>query len=254
MNKSIHKSLFSIPVFIFLLLPLTLQGEAAKPPELAEMWIITVKDGMQTEFEKAFATHLQARAKAGDPRAWQVYTPHTGESLNHYVIRFCCFNWADRDAYTEWGKKSKITEDWDNNVDQYVANYGHEYTRMDHENSNWQDNSKQLQFVGVRSFTLKHGSDVGESVKAISTMAKDMKWDESWSWSYSVSGPATLSLVFPFADFTDMQPPEVSFRKAAIKHLGSEEKVDKMFKKFDSNFKSSEYTIYSHRPELSMDE
>ncbi|MDM3872277.1 hypothetical protein QSV34_13055 [Porticoccus sp. W117] len=242
------------PLVALFLTPLALQAEDKKPPSLAESWVVTVKDGMQDEFEKAFTDHMKARKKAGDPRAWQIYVPHTGESLNHYIIRYCCFNWADRDAYSAWGEKSKISEHWNKNVDPYVANYQHQYSRIDHENGNWKNSETGYKFVGVQKFKLKADSRASKSVAAISKMAKDMKWDRSWGWSYSVTGPEVLMLVFPYENFAAMEPPKVSFREAAIKHMKSEEKVDKMFDDFDSNFKSSSYTIYMHLPELSMEQ
>lgn len=254
MSKPIKTTTFSVFLFTFLLTPFIAQADKHKPPALAESWVVAVKDGMHQEFEKAFAAHLKVRKKAGDPRAWQVYSPHTGESLNYYVIRYCCFNWPDRDSYIQWGKKHKISEHWDKTVDPYVASYGHEYSSIDHENGNWKDSENGYKYVGVRTFRLRADSDVKDSVKAISQLAKDINWDRSWGWAYSVTGPDQLMLVFPFENFTGMQPPEVSFQKAAAKHLGSEEKVKALFKTFDSNFKSSNYTIYSHHPELSIEQ
>ncbi|UTW45762.1 hypothetical protein KFE80_02280 [bacterium SCSIO 12696] len=252
MSRCIERVTLTSFLIALFLIPLSSQADNHKAPALAESWVVTVKDGMHKEFEKAFTEHMKFRQKAGDPRAWQVYNPHTGKHMGSYIIRYCCFNWADRDDYVEWGEKQKISDHWDNNVDQYVAEYGHEYSSIDHENGNWVESKNGYKYIGVRSFKLKADANVRDSVKAMSQLAKDIKWDRSWGWAYSVTGPDMLMLVFPFENFAAMQPPEVSFLKAASKHLGSEEKAKEMFKQFDSNFKSTYYTIYSHRPELSM--
>lgn len=240
-----------LALFAFLLNPLTLLAAEEKPPALVSMWAMDVKQGSEKDFEAAFKSHIKARQKAGDTRSWQVYTPHTGSHFNRYIIRYCCFKWADQDAYSKWADNSKIMSDWENGAGKHVERYEHHYSWVDMENSHWKDDVS-YQFVGVRTYYLKPDSDVSDSVKEISDLAKAMKWDRSWGWTYNVTGSNELNLAFPFKNFADMQPPEPSFGKLAEKHLGSEEKVDEIFDRFSQSYSKTKYNIYRHRPELSI--
>ncbi|WP_417445721.1 hypothetical protein [Kangiella sp.] len=240
-----------LALFAFLLNPLTLFAAEEKPPALVSMWAMDVKQGSEKDFEAAFKSHIKARQKAGDTRSWQVYTPHTGSHFNRYIIRYCCFKWADQDAYSKWADNSKIMSDWENGAGKHVERYEHHYSWVDMENSHWNDDVS-YQFVGVRTYYLKPDSDVSDSVKEISDLAKAIKWDRNWGWNYSVTGPSRLQLAFPFKNFADMQPPEPSFGDLAEKHLGSEDKVDKIFDRFSQSYSKTKYNIYRHRPELSI--
>lgn len=250
MNNRKIKSLIRWPLLALFLLPFSLFAEEEKPAALAEMWVVEVDGKDFGAFEKAFKEHMKVRAKKGDPRHWQVYTAHTGNNMNRYYIRTCCFKWEDKDAYAKWGNESKIGEHWNNGAGQYAQSYAHHYSWVDHKNSHWPEN-KAYKFIGVRSYKVIPGSKIGKSVKAISKLAKDMGWNESWSWAYGITGSGNLSLAFPFENFADMSPPSPSFREKAVEHLGSEEKVDEIFDRFSKTFKSSHYTIYSYRRDLS---
>ncbi len=251
MNKHSFNRILRWPLLVTLLFPLTLFSAEEKPPAMAEMWEVIV-DGKNTEdFEKAFKKHMQVRTKKGDPRQWHVYTPHTGDNMNSYFIRYCCFKWPERDAYAKWSKDTEIGKDWQKGPGKFAKGYSHHYSWIDHENGNWPNDGKAFQFVGVRTYKIKQGGNASDSIKEISKLAKDMGWDERWGWSYSVTGPSTVSLVFPFENFADMSPASPSFSEKAAKHLGSKEKAEEVFDRFSSSFKGSFYTIYNYRGDLS---
>lgn len=253
MNKrfTLFKKFFYWPLLAAIFFPLSLFSADEKPPAIAEMWVVEVDSKDFGAFEEAFKKHMKYRESKGDPRKWQIYTPHTGEKMNRYIIRSCCFKWPEMDAYVKWSQDSKASENWNKGAGQFAKSYAHHYSWIDHENGNWPNDGKPFKFVGVRTFKVKHGANASEGVKAISKVAKDMGWKERWGWAYSMSGPSTVSLVFPFENFADMTPPSPSFGEAAGKHLGSKEKLEELFDDFDGNFKGSTYIIYNYRSDLS---
>ncbi len=63
------------------------QAQDESPPNVADLWIMTVDYPNSAAFEEAFKTHLAARKEAGDPRDWQMYTVVAGGEMDTYGIR-----------------------------------------------------------------------------------------------------------------------------------------------------------------------
>ena len=236
-----------------LLLAPTANAQDEDPPNIADLWIVTVDYPNSAAFEEAFKTHLAARTEAGDSRNWQTYTVVAGGELDTYGVRYCCFNWADADAYAEWFQSSGILDHWNEHVAQYVDDYSHHFQYLDLDNSNWPEDPPDYRYFGVTSWQLKPGTTGTRraAIKALSAVGKEHEWGLPWSWQSSIGGDDTLSLVTPYANFADMEPPEQSFFEFATEHLGAEETA-RLFNEFGSSFWSSEYNIYEHRPDLSM--
>ena len=233
---------------------LSAHAQNESPPNVAELWIITVDDyPNSTAFEEAFKTHLAARKEAGDPRNWQTYTVVVGGEMDTYGVHYCCFKWADADAYAEWTQSSGILDHWNEHVAQYVNDYSHQFQYFDFDNSTWSEDPTDYRYFGVTSWRLKPGTAGTRqaAVKALSAVGKEHGWSLPWSWQSSVGGDAVLSLVTPYADFAAMEPPEQSFYELVVEHLGAEETA-RLFNEFGSTFWSSEYAIYERRPNLSM--
>lgn len=256
MSKSIKIITLSVSLFFFVLSSSIAVSANEKPANLADSWSVVPKSGMQDKFETALKKHLAFRSEKGDTRSWQVYTPIVGDDLNRYVIRFCCTKWNQVDAYVKWSLDNKVNDHWNKYVDKYVASYQHYYSRLDFDNSHWPDPAPDFKYFGVRDYQVKMGKGMAlqNSKKMLSDYAKAMNWPYYWSWSQTIGGSEHFNLVLPFKDYADMTPPEQSFGKALAKHLGDQEKANKVFADWAANFKWTKYTIYRHRPELSMKE
>ena len=242
------------------LLPLSLlfaivstQAQDESPPNVADLWIFTVDYPNSAAFEEAFKTHLAARKEAGDPRDWQTYTVVAGGEMDTYGAHYCCVKWADADAYAEWSQSSGILDHWDEHVAQYVDDYSHQFQYFDLDNSTWLGDPTDYRYFGVTTWRLKPGKTRirQAAIKALSAVGKEHGWSRSWAWTSSVGGDASLSIVTPYANFADMEPPEQSFFEFATEHLGAEETA-RLFDDFGSSVMSSEYTIFERRPDLSM--
>ncbi len=240
--------------------PLALQAaeheEKAPPPPLADLWIVHVKAGHTGEFETQFKAHLAVREEAGDPRAWQVFTPVVGEDMSHYAIRYCCNDWAGQDAYDAWSlEASAVQEHWNANVHPHVASYQHYLDLMDYQNSNWPDENPGWQYFGVTRWDVKPGgyAAMNAAREKMSQMAIEHEWPRHWSWINTIGGSGGVVLVSPHVNYASMAPPEQGFAAFAAEHMGEEE-AGEVLSAFSSNLMNSSYTIYRHRKDLSMAE
>lgn len=93
---------------------------------------------------------------------------------------------------------------------------------------------------------------MNKAIKAMSKVAHDHKWPDSWSWSYPVTGDTDVNLAVPFANYADMAPSDESFYKFVVRVLKSEEEAGKLFEGYSNSIESSTYSIYRQDKTLSM--
>ena len=228
------------------------EAEEAAPPSLSDVWVMVPKEGHREEFEEGLKEHLVARKEADDPRAWHTYDVAVGDDMSTYVVRHCCFEWADQDAYEEWSMGTELPAHFDENVAPHVASYEHYIDSIDWENSKWGSDVVDWSFVGVTEWRPKMGEARARN-EALSKMigtAKEHGWEGRWVFFSSIGGPSNLKIAIPYTDWADMAPPETTFYEFMAEHLG-EEDANAMFKKFSSSFWGSEYTVYRLRTDLS---
>lgn len=223
-----------------------------KPPQvIADSWTMVPKEGHGMKLEEAIKAHMAYRKEKGDPMHWDTWVPVTGEDLNMYVVRSCCHPWAAQDSYRQWSLEH-AREHFNETVHPHVKKYMHNFTEMDMENSHWGENT-EANYVGVTAWDIKQGkgNQASSAIKQMSKLAKDNNWSRNWSWSYPVGGTHRVMLVTPFKNYAEMAPMEENFYQFAMKHM-KKAKVEDMFAKFDDSFSGSDYTIWQHRKDLSM--
>lgn len=233
-------------------LPFTALADSHEnPPNVASVWVMT-PNGDPAVFEAALKTHGEWRAENGDPRDWHIYTVEAGEDFGKYYVRYCCFHWADQDAYQQWAAESGALQAYNDSVAPLVGDVGHHFQVVDIENSNWAPGLEPA-LVGVTTWTPNPAKSVqmGATMAQLSQLAKDKEWPYNWAWFRSLGGEANLSVAVPYANFAAMAPPEKTFFEFAGEHMGEEEAAA-MFNQFNESFWDSEYTIYRLRPDLSM--
>lgn len=233
--------------------PLTISADM--PRNLADAWIMVPNEGQADKFEAAFKKHIKFRLEKKDPRQWETYTPIVGDDLSYYVVRHCCSSWADIDSYRDWAVKAKVSEHWNKHVAPYVKRIEHYFDELDFANSHWPNSNSDFKYYAVTTYHVKMGTsgNIAQGKKALSDAAKAMKWPYSWSWAESIGGTNQLMLVIPYKSYADMAPPKVSFYQSVVNHLNDKAKADEMFKQWSSNFKSTNYSIYTMRTDLSME-
>ena len=161
------------------------------------------------------------------------------------------------DAYEAWGAENPgVSEDWNANVHPHVASYGHHYSEVDVENSNW-GGDVEYKFVGVTSYSIKPGS--GQQFNAakneLSQIALNEGWaaaGHNWAWSSAIDGGTSVSLAIPHENYADMSDPDPTFFQFLTEHLESEEAAAEIFQRFTTATDGNTYQIYRHRDDLSM--
>ena len=228
------------------------------PPPLADVWLITAKAGQGSELYEAIEKHMAFRAEHGDPRAWQVYSPMLGDELNRVAIRFCCFSWADQDAYSEWREAAEnIGDHFGEHVTPHIENISHYFENLDWENSNWNEESGPYKLFAVTEFNLKPGK-IGQYDAArnkMSQIALNQGWatsDHSWVWSSTIGGKSQGSIIIPHKSFADMDRDEEGFMEFLARHMGSGEAAAELMADFSESAWSSEFQIWEHDEDVSM--
>jgi hypothetical protein len=241
-----------------LLLLLTVPGPitADETPKLSETWAMTVKSGHEADFEAAFKAHGAVRAgEHQDPQEWDMFSPVTGSDFRTYVLRSCCFDWADLDANEAWSNENpEVMQDWFANVHPHVESYAHFFWELDTANSHWGKSGEAFKFIGVTGWDLipGHADDFTKAKEKISQIAINNGWateDRAWGWSTRIGGKSHVSLAVPYSSYADMAPGEESFFEFLTKHMGAEGAAELM-EQFTSSVHKSSYTIWRHRPDL----
>ena len=227
-------------------------------PGLSEMWTMTPKSDQRAEFMKGLKAHMEFRTEAGDPRVWKTYTPMLGDEIGIFGVRYCCFYWADVDAYREWSEANpEVGQHWEENVGPHVEKYGHFYDRIQWANSNLMSEWGPYRYYGVTEFTPAPGKagELDAARNEISQVALNHGWateEHPWIWSTNIGGTPKETLVIPYKRFADMDRDEQSFFNFLARVLGSEEAADRLFSGITDNVSSQSYQIWELHEDLSM--
>lgn len=251
------KTLLFLLTGLLALLPFTTQAADA-PGTISETWTMVPKADERDAFFKGLKEHMEVRAKADDPWTWYTYTPMLGDELDLVGVRYCCFNWADLDAYREWSESNpEVQEHWSKNVDPHVESYGHYYNRVDWTNSNIKSDWGPYRYFQVIDFSLKTGmeSEFDAARDKISQIALNQGWsgeEHPWMWSTSVGGTPSESIVVPMRNFADMEPAGQTFFNFLSSVLGGDAAAEKLLQEFSAPIASQETQIWELHEELSM--
>lgn len=259
MKKASSMLLLGLLASMIYLLPFNAIAED-EPGSLAEMWLVTVKNGHSGSFQAALKEHIAFRAEHGDPWKWQTYTAVVGENLNQIAIRYCCINWADVDSYEQWNRSNPdVGEHWNENVDPNVKKIEHYFEQIDWDNSHWSEGAGSNRLFGVTEWTIKGGKDADFAAarEKMSQIAINQGWgaaERNWIWTTTIGGKPTQGIVIPYKNYAAMTPGEETFYSFLVKQLGSEEAADELYKTFSGATWESQYTVWEHQPDQSMQE
>lgn len=256
--KKTMKYILSALAFLMVSLPLIAAAES--PPPLAEMWILVPKADERDKFEEGLKKHMAFRQEQGDPRSWQVYVPSLGDDLNRVGIRYCCLNWADVDSYRAWSMENeKIGEHYDKHVAPHVKKAAHYFESISWENSYWSDKNGPYRLFAVTEFNIKagHAAAFDAARDKMSQIALNHGWasdDHVWMWGTTIGGAPQESIVIPHANWASMDRDEEPFFKFLSRILGTESAAGELMKEFSSTVESTNYQVWVHREDLSMEQ
>ncbi|GAA0858977.1 hypothetical protein [Aliiglaciecola litoralis] len=244
-NKQFSRLIMPLLASLLLTSPFAM-ADNHSPQMLAEMWVMTAKDGQAPSLMEAMKKYDADSRKLDNPRDWHMYTPVFGNHLNMIAVRSFGFSWPDMDSYQAWRTEHNMQQKWNTDVHQFVANYGHYLSVVDTENSHWGPEVK-FRFVGVTNYKVKmgHWQAMEKDKKTLSDAAKAQKWPFNWEWAKSVSGESMLMLAVPYENWAAMAPPETTFTDVMTKHLGSEEEAKKVLERWTSHFEKTSYDLWA---------
>ena len=230
------------------------------PPPLAELWLVTPKDGHSKELTAGLKAHMAFRSERGDPRAWQTYTPLLGEQLNHIAVRYCCFAWADADAYRQWeAANPEIQAHFDEHVAPHLASGAHYFETMDWANSHWSDAKGPYHLFAVTEFSVDRGKagEFDAVREKMSQIAKEQGWasdDHVWLWATTIGGQSRHSIIIPHQNFASMDNAGETFAQFLANQLGSAEAAAELMSRFQGSTTGAEFQIWEHQADLSLPE
>ncbi len=254
--KNASKFLLLLMTGLLTLAPLAAQAQ--NPGAISEMWTMVPKPDHRTEFIEALQEHMKVRADAGDPWVWNTYSPMLGENLDVIAVRYCCFDWAEKDAYEKWSADNpKVQEHWNTAVHPHVQSYGHYFDRVSWVNSNFDSDWGPYRFFRVTAFTLNAGmaSEFDAARDKISQIALNQGWsgeERPWIWTTGVGGTSIERIISPMKNYADMEPEGQTFFNFLSGVLGSDEKAEELLQSLASTVASQETQIWEWHRDLSM--
>ncbi|MGI9263710.1 MAG: hypothetical protein ACR2QU_02200, partial [Gammaproteobacteria bacterium] len=132
--------------------------QAADDPNLARVWAVTPKPGMDQQLEDAMKAHNKWRVDNGDPWSWSTYHRSTGDDLGTWFIRSGNHTYADFDAYGDSEFAKKAYEHWMANVEPYVANSASHLSENLPDLSHWPADAGPHEWYWVYTYKLKPGN------------------------------------------------------------------------------------------------
>jgi hypothetical protein len=227
--------------------------QAADDPNIARMWVITPKAGMDQQLEDAMKAHNKWRVDNGDPWRWDTFHKSTGDDLDSWTLRSFGHTYADLDAYGDSDFGKQAYENWLANVDPYVDAVAGHLAELAPDLSNWPEDAGEFEWFWVYTYKLKPGSqgDFTDAAKAIVDALKEAEWGELFAFTWQLDGDVpAVSLVLPENNWAGFAGPEKSAREIVAEALG-EDKMNAMWDAYNENVESAHSTVYHRHEDMS---
>jgi len=219
---------------------------------LAQVALITAKDGKAKDLEKAITDYHHYMADKEGAFRFQWYSITTGSDTGKYIARTGSHNWADFDATHDWDEEAgaKFASD----VQPFIESVDSRITRSDYELGTWPDNMDGYVYFSVTDWYIQSGryGAFNTGLKKIDAILKESNWPNHYAFVWTVSGGKgnQVTLVSPRKSFADMAPKEPSFFEAMSKALGEEE-AEAFLAEWGATYKVGKNRLLKFRPKLS---
>jgi hypothetical protein len=223
---------------------------------IARMWVVVPKEGMDDQLEAAMKAHNAWRVENGDPWSWNTYHRVSGDDLNHWYIRSGGHTYADLDAYRDSDFSQRAFEHWSANVDQYVAEYRTHLAEYAPEISHTLPDEGPYEYYWVYDYHIKPGMGRAfyAAAEAISTALVEAQWPDTWWFVWQLDGDSmpAISLVIPNADWAGFAEPAESAYDAITAAKG-EAVAKEMWEALFGTVESVSSTVYHRHADLSFE-
>lgn len=230
---------------------------SADEPEsnLARMWVVKPKPGMDQELEDAMKAHNAWRVENKDPWGWNTYHQVTGDSLDLWFIRSGGHSYADLDAYGDSEFSKNAYAHWLETVDPYVASYQGHLAEFAPDVSNWPADAGPYKWYWVYTYQLKPGTGrpFTAALKAITDALKAAGWDQVYAFNWQLNGEVpAMSLAIPEEDWGGFAGPENGAYDTVAKAVGKDE-ADAMWAAMFEHVKRVTSTVYHRHEDMSYE-
>ncbi|MGB5209129.1 MAG: hypothetical protein WBN31_02550 [Gammaproteobacteria bacterium] len=230
---------------------------SADEPEsnLARMWVVKPKPGMDQELEDAMKAHNAWRVENKDPWGWNTYHQVTGDSLDLWFIRSGGHSYADLDAYGDSEFSKNAYAHWLETVDPYVASYQGHLAEFAPDVSNWPADAGPYKWYWVYTYQLKPGTGrpFTAALKAITDALKAAGWDQVYAFNWQLNGEVpAMSLAIPEKDWGGFAGPENGAYDTVAKAVGKDE-ADAMWAAMFEHVKRVTSTVYHRHEDMSYE-
>ena len=248
------KKVLTVLVLLALItcMPYAVAQDEEKNDGLAQVVLITAKDGHEKALEEAITNYHHYMADKKGAWRYNWYSITTGPDTGKYIARSGGLNWADFDATHDWDDEAgaKFMSD----VQPHIADADFMITKTDDEVGIWPESMEGYKYFSVTKWHIKPGESkaFNEGLKKIDAALKAGDWPNFYAFTSTVSGGEgnSITLVSPRKSFADMAPKEPSFMDVMNKALGEEETAAFMAG-WGTTFKSGQNQLLAHRPKLS---
>jgi hypothetical protein len=248
------KILTMLGLAVLLLVPLASPLQAADEPNLARMWVVKPKPGMDRELEAALKAHNAWRSENQDPWSWNIYHTTTGADLDLWFIRSPGHSYADFAAYGDSEFTTKAYKHWMDNVDRYVAEYRGEIEEYAPEISQWPENDESFEYFWVYTYHVQPGlsQPFYAAAKAITDALKAAGWNDTYAFTWRLTGDVpALNLVIPEKDWAGFAGPEKDPFETLAEALG-EDQAAALWADFYEPVTKVTSTVYHRHADLSI--
>ena len=239
---------------LLLLAPVSNAADPAPGGVLDQVWIITPKNGMDQQFQKAFAAHVQWRRDNKDPWSWEVYSEAVGPEPGILFARSANHSWADFDAYEATGFPMKAGEQWDTTVAPFVANVRNSISEYEPSMSHWPKDAPEYTLFTLITYQLKQGAGMKfrTTTEEIAKALAEAKWPNNWAFLAYHTGPQPSQLlVLPAANWAGFKDPDPNVYNAVVSVRGAEA-AGKLFADYGSCVAHQDAIIIRRLPQFSV--
>ena len=247
------KTLIVLALLVFIgSMPYALAQDEEKSDRLAQVVLITPKDGQAKALEDAITKYHHFMADKEGAWRYNWYSIVTGPDTGKYIARSGGHNWADFDAENDWDEEAGAK--FMSEVQPHIADADFTITQTDDEIGIWPENLEGYEYYSVTMWHIKSGSNTAfkEGLKKIDATLKAGGWPNHYAFINTVSGGKgnSVTLVSPRKNFADMAPKEPSFMDVMSKAMGEEE-AQAFMAEWGPTYVSGQNQLLQYRPKLS---